>query len=153
MNIMASQSDKKGQRKGSCGHIMAGFDSHDKCARCRDKRIREDNCVLNNPCSICDAFSDSLKELLATPSNRIRKDKKAGVLVSPKEVTVISAVDNEPVFQSPSGPSTQSSAQPPSTISSADQSSGFVTSEQFIGMSDISFLPQFQISNPWILNI
>ena len=26
-----------GQRPGSCGHAMAGFDSHSKCARCRDK--------------------------------------------------------------------------------------------------------------------
>ena len=78
---MASPGDKKGQRKGSCGHIMAGFDSHDKYARCRDKHIGEDNCVLDRPCPICDAFSESQKELLATPSYRIRKDKKAGLLV------------------------------------------------------------------------
>ena len=121
---------------------MAGFDLHDKCARCRDKRIGEDNCVLDKPCPICDVFSDSQKELLATPSYRIRKDKKAGLLVSPKDVTVISSVDNEPVFHSPSGPSAQSSAKPPSTISSAmasssaDQSTGLVTSEQFMAMSD-----------------
>ena len=87
---MASPEDKKGQRKGSCGHIMAAFDSHDKCARCRDKRIGEDNCVLDKPCPICDNFSESQKELLATPSYRIRKEKEAGILVSPKDVTVIS---------------------------------------------------------------
>ena len=90
---------------------MAAFDSHDKCARCRDKRIGEDSCVLDRPCQICDAFSDSQKELLTTPSYRIRKDKKAGLLVSPKDVTVISSVDTEPTFQSSSGPSAQSSAQ------------------------------------------
>ena len=28
-----------GQRRGSCGHAMAGFDSHSKCARCRDKGV------------------------------------------------------------------------------------------------------------------
>ena len=56
---MASPGDKKGQRKGLCGHIMAAFHSHDKCARCRDKRIGEDNCVLDKPCPICDNFSDS----------------------------------------------------------------------------------------------
>ena len=33
----------KGQRRGSYGHIMAGFDVDDKCARCRDKKIGEDN--------------------------------------------------------------------------------------------------------------
>ena len=42
---MATPGDKKGQRKGLCGHIMASFDSHSKCARCRDKRIGEDNCM------------------------------------------------------------------------------------------------------------
>ena len=26
------------QRRGVCGHAMAGFDKHAHCARCRDKR-------------------------------------------------------------------------------------------------------------------
>ena len=133
---MASPGEKKGQRKGSCGHIMAAFDSHDKCARCRDKRIGEDNCVLEKPCPICDRFSDTQRELLATPSYRIRKDKKAGLLVSSKEVTVISSVDMEQTFQSPSGPSAQSPAHPSMASSSAAQPSGFVTAEQFTDMSD-----------------
>ena len=30
---MASPGDKKGQRRGSCGHVMALFDLHEKCAR------------------------------------------------------------------------------------------------------------------------
>ena len=46
---MASPGDIKGQRPGSCGHIMASFDLHDKCARCRDKRIGDDKCVADNP--------------------------------------------------------------------------------------------------------
>ena len=29
ITVMASP----GQRRGSCGHIMAGFDAHDKCTR------------------------------------------------------------------------------------------------------------------------
>ena len=57
---MASPGEKKGQRKGSCGHIVAAFDSHEKCARCRDKRIGEDNCVLDKPCPICDGFTDTV---------------------------------------------------------------------------------------------
>ena len=44
---MASPSDKKGQYRGLCGHIMAIFDLHDKCARCSEKLIGEDNCVLD----------------------------------------------------------------------------------------------------------
>ena len=72
---------------------MASFDLHDKCARCRDKLISEDDCVKDKPCKVCDGFSDIQKEMLATPSYKIRKDKKAGLLVSPKEVTVLQPVD------------------------------------------------------------
>ena len=135
---MASPGDKKGQRKGSCGHIMASFGSHNKCARCWDKRIGEDNCVLDKPCSISDSFSDSQKELLATPAYRIRKEKKAGLLVSPKDVMVISSSDNEPTFQLQSGPSAQPSTpiQPTMASSSSAPNANFVTSEQFIAMSD-----------------
>ena len=62
---MASPSDKKGHRRGSCGHIMASFDLHDKCARCRDKLIGKDDCVLDKPYSIYDSFSESQKDALA----------------------------------------------------------------------------------------
>ena len=53
---MASPGDKKGQRRGLCGHVMASFDLHDKWARCRDKLIGEDDCVKDKPCKVCDGF-------------------------------------------------------------------------------------------------
>ena len=116
---------------------MVSFDMHDKCARCRDKLIAEDKCVLKKPCAVCDGFSESQHELLATPTYRILKDKKAGLLVSPKEVTVISTVDSEPSFQPPSSASAQPSAKPedspPSTMpssSSAAPTMNYVTSDQ-----------------------
>ena len=134
---MASPGDKKGQRRGSCGHVMAVFDLHDKCARCREKLIGEDNCVKDKPCKICDGFTPAQKDMLATPSYKIRKDKKAGLLVSPKEVTVLHSVDNEPTFQSPSGQPSQSSAIPPSTPpSSSEQTASFVTSDQLAAIAD-----------------
>ena len=137
---MASPGDRKGQRRGSCGHAMANFDLHDKCARCRDKSIGKDDCVLKKSCSICDGFSDSQREMLATPTYKIRKDKKAGLLVSPKDVTVLGTTDGEPTFQSPSGALAQVPAQPPNdsplaSSSSAPQTS-YVTAEQFTAMSD-----------------
>ena len=89
---MDSPGEKKGQRRGSCGHVMAAFDLHKKCARCRDKGIGDDPCVKDKQCSVCDSFSDEQKELISTPSYRIRKDCKAGILVSPKEVEVIASV-------------------------------------------------------------
>ena len=124
---MSSPGDKKGRRWASCGHIMASFDNHDKCARCSEKRIREDNCVLDKPCSICDSFTESQKEMLLTPMYRIRKEKKTGLLVSPADVTVIASVeDRKPAFQSPPHSSVQASAhaQPEASASS------FVTSDQ-----------------------
>ena len=30
-----------GQKRGTCGHVTALFDSHKKCARCREKGVRE----------------------------------------------------------------------------------------------------------------
>ena len=39
--VMASP----GQKRGSCGHVMALFDSHSKCAHCREKGIGDDPCV------------------------------------------------------------------------------------------------------------
>ena len=134
---MASSGDKKGQRRGSCGHVMAIFDLHDKCARCREKLIGEDACVKDKPCKICDGFTAAQKDMLATPSYKIMKDEKAGLLVSPKEVTVLHPVDSEPTFQSPSGQPTQSSSilltTPPS---SAEQTASFVTSDQLTTIAD-----------------
>ena len=68
--VMASP----GQKKGSCGHIMALFDAHSKCTRCRDKGIGQDPCVEKKPCQICDNLSEDQKKQLATPTYRTRKE-------------------------------------------------------------------------------
>ena len=39
-----------GQKRGTCGHVMAVFDSHRKCARCRDKGVGDDLCVKKQEC-------------------------------------------------------------------------------------------------------
>ena len=72
--------------------------------------------------------------MLATPTYKIRKDKKSGVLVSPDQVTVIASVeDKEPVFQpSPSASQPAAHAQPEASSSSTS----FVTSDQLQQMSD-----------------
>ena len=36
-----------GQKRGSCGHAMALFDNHSRCACCREKGQGQDPCVLN----------------------------------------------------------------------------------------------------------
>ena len=92
---MASPGKLKGQRRGSCGHAMAAFDSHEKCARCRHKKVGDDPCVKGQDCLICERFTDAQRETLSTPSYKIRKERRAGTLVSPKDVTIISTVDME----------------------------------------------------------
>ena len=51
-----------GQKRGTCGHIMALFDSHLKCARCREKALGSDICVEKKPCKICDNFTSEQKK-------------------------------------------------------------------------------------------
>ena len=123
---MASPGSLKGQRRGTCGHA---FDLHEKCARCREKKLGDDLCVKGQICNLCDGFSEAQREALATPSYKIRKEKRAGSLVSPKDVTVIGSVDAEdqPSFQ----PTAQTSAQGQSS-----QPVSYVTSAQFEEMND-----------------
>ena len=59
-----------GQRRGSCGHAMAGFDSHSKCAHCRDKGVCDDPCVLKKDCDVCKGFTPDQIQQLATPTYR-----------------------------------------------------------------------------------
>ena len=105
--IMISPGEFKGQRRSACGH-MAAFDMPECCGSCKNKKFGQDPCVQDKSCSICDNFSDSQKEILSTPSYRTRKDRKADLLVSPKEVAVLSSVEN---LLSDSSPVNQSTAQ------------------------------------------
>ena len=74
---------------------MTGFDMHDKCAQCRDKELGNDPSIVGRAiCSVCDSFSTVQREMLATPQYQIRKDKNAGLLVSPKDVTVLGSTSD-----------------------------------------------------------
>ena len=86
-----------GQRKGSCGHIMASFDKHSRCARCRDKGQGEDPCVKQQSCEFCDLLSPEQLLQLSTPTYKIRKEKQKSkeVLVDPSTVTVVSQPEQE----------------------------------------------------------
>ena len=95
-----------GQRRGLCGHIMAGYDRHKVCARCRDKKKGEDNCVKNLPCLDCDVLTEEQKVKLATPQYQKKKEKRearaveesSSTLVDPSTVSVIGlAKDKETV--------------------------------------------------------
>ena len=76
-----------GQCHSLCGHIMAGFDLDDKCARSCDKRLGSDACIVGGAiyiCIMCDGFTDIQTEILATPHYQIHKNKWAGSWCPPK---------------------------------------------------------------------
>ena len=61
LEVLSTTMSSPGQRRGSCGHIMAGFDSHSKCACCRDKGLGDDPCVQKKECDICRGFTPELE--------------------------------------------------------------------------------------------
>ena len=109
--IMSSPS----QKHGSCGHIMASFDSHSFCARCREKSKGSDPCISHNDCPACNSLTEDQRLQLSTPSYRIRKEKRelkkssdtpnkdsaSSSLIDPSSVTVVGAVDAQGVVKSP----------------------------------------------------
>ena len=64
-----------GQKRGTWGHVMALFDSHKKCARCREKGVGDDPCVKKLDCQICKAFTPPQVQQLATPTYKSRKER------------------------------------------------------------------------------
>ena len=95
-----------GQKRGSCGHVMAIFDNHKKCAHCREKGVGNDPCVKKQDCQIYKAFTPSQIIQLATPTYKARKErgeqKKFEVssdatptLVDPSDVTLLGRVSTD----------------------------------------------------------
>ena len=58
---------------------MASFDGHQFCARCREKSKGKDTCVEkkdSSDCVHCNALTTEQKAQLATPSYKIKKEKR-----------------------------------------------------------------------------
>ena len=114
------------QKRGACGHVMVIFDSHSVCACCRDKGKEKDPCVENPQCSdckFCNHLTPDQKAQLATPSYKLKKEKREArkletdsssttpvkdsvhspnpSFVDPASVQVIRAVDGHRTLQSP----------------------------------------------------
>ena len=98
-----------GQKRGSCGHVMALFDNHQKCTRCRDKGVGDDPCVKKLDYQICKSFTPAQIHQLATPTYKERKERSeqkraegnastTPTLVDPSEVTVKLAVTSLPLL-------------------------------------------------------
>ena len=102
------------QKHGSCGHIMAGFDSHNFCARCREKGKGSDPCISHNDCNACNSLTEEQRTQLSTPSYRLKKEKRdskktaetpkqdvSSSLIDPSSVTVVGVVDDQGIVKSP----------------------------------------------------
>ena len=102
------------QKHGSCGHIMASFDSHCFCARCREKGKGSDSCISHLDCNACNSLIEEQRIQLSTPSYKIKKEKReskkvsdtpkqdsSSSLIDPSTVTVVGAVDDHGIVKSP----------------------------------------------------
>ena len=73
--------------------MMAGFDQHSVCARCRDRKKGSDPCVETPPaaCIHCDSLSSEQKEQLSTPSYKLKKEKREAKSSTPaKDIDTLS---------------------------------------------------------------
>ena len=89
---------------------MASFDTHVRCARCREKGSGSDPCVQGkDDCTACLMLTPKQRKQLATPTYKLRKEKKSSksdVLIDPSQVSVIGLVDlNQSVASVASSPS------------------------------------------------
>ena len=109
------------QRRGSCGHMMAGFDFHTVCASCRDKKKGQDPCVEKpgSDCLHCNSLTPEQLAQLSTPSYKIKKVRRelksstpaknppasdatlSLTLVDPALVWVVGVVDGQSTSRSP----------------------------------------------------
>ena len=111
---------------------MAGFDSHSKCAHCRDKGLGDDPCVQKKECDICRGFTLEQTLQLATPTYRDRKEKKTttttttsstSTLVDPAHVSVLGKVEKVKAVHSTPSKKTKRSESPKPSASKKRSSS------------------------------
>ena len=122
-----------GQKRGTCGHVMVSFDGHSKCARCRDKGVGEEDCVLKKDCAVCKGFTPEqvLQQATPTYSKRKNKEKKvvasspAPTLVDPSHVSVLGKVEGGKAVKPETTPAAKKSkrSESPKTASKKKSSS------------------------------
>ena len=127
-----------GQRRGSCGHAMAGFDSHSKCARCRNKGVGDDPCVLKKEYDVCKGFTPEQIQQLSTPTYRDRKEKKA--TASSSAPILVDKVEKVKILQPQSTPTTakktKRSVSPKPSASKKKSSSGRPSADDLKQLDD-----------------
>ena len=77
-----------GQKRRTCGHVMAVFDNHKKCTHCRDKGVGGDPCVKKQECKIYQALTPAQLKQLSTPTYQCRKERDLKKLSSDSPASV-----------------------------------------------------------------
>ena len=143
LEVFSTTMSSSGQRRGACGHAMAGFDSHSKCARCRDKGLGDDPCIQKKECDICRGFTPEQILQLATPTYRDRKEKTAmtttsstPTLMDPADVSVLGKVEKVKAVQSTPAKKTKCSESPKPSASKKKSSSSRPSAEDLKQLDD-----------------
>ena len=139
-----------GQKRGSCGHAMAIFDGHAFCARCMEKGKGEEPCIANKDtadCTLCNSFTPEQRAQIATPSYKIKKEKREAKrvdntqltdeLVDPSSVSIIGVVSGPSADKSPAPPEKKPKKDKPPTKSKKSSSAlSYATEDKFSALED-----------------
>ena len=114
-------------------HVMAVFDNHKKCARCKDKGVGDDLCVKKQECKICQALTPGQLKQLSTPTYQFRKEHElkklssdspaSATLMEPANVSVLGRVHKESDGSSPASKKKRAEPSPTPKASSKKKSS------------------------------
>ena len=126
---------------------MALFDSHKKCARCREKGVGDDPCVMELDCQICKALTPSQVQQLATLTYRSGKERgeqkksetssiATPTLVDPSEVTLLGRVNTDKPSSVKSTPTKKKKCSDGSPKSSKRRHSSKPTSDDLKSLDD-----------------
>ena len=83
--------------------MMAGFDLHGVCARCRDKKKGKDPCVekLGSDCQHCKALTPEQLTQLSTRSYKLKKEKRDKSDTTPSKNASTTKVTLSPTLVDP----------------------------------------------------
>ena len=61
------------QKHGGCGHLMARFDTHSFCARCREKGKGPHPCVSKSDCQACNVLTEDQRIQYPPQATELKK--------------------------------------------------------------------------------
>ena len=114
-----------GQKRGSCRHMMALFDSHSKYVRCCEKGLGIDPCVEKKISEICDSFMPEQKKQLVTPTCKNQNEHQKKASSTPLMGQVESKGDSSDRGETPKRPKKSSHKSPSKKISKAGKTADF----------------------------